>query len=77
MSTFGKIDEYVEESGDWTEYIERMGHFFLANGMMSDDDKKRVVLRSSCGSHTYSLFRSLVAPKKPGEKKLTKSLFRL
>ena len=51
MSTFGKIDEYVQESEDWTEYIERMGHFFLANGI-NDDDKKRAILLSSCGSRT-------------------------
>ena len=67
MSTFGKIDEYVQESEVWIECIERMGHFFLVDGI-NDDDKKRAILLSSCGSRTYSLFRSLVAPKQPGEK---------
>ena len=63
MSTFGKIDEHVQESEDWIEYTERMGHFFVANGII-DDDKKRAI----CGSRTYSLFRGLIVPKKPGEK---------
>ena len=67
MSTFGKVDEYVQESEDWIEYVERMRHFFMANGII-DDDKKRAILLSSCGSSTYSLFPSLVAPKNPGEK---------
>ena len=75
MSTFGKIDEYVQESEDWIEYVERMEHFFLANGII-DDDKKRAILLSSCRSRTYSLFRSLIAPKNQ-VKKLTKSLLRL
>ena len=61
MSTFGKIDEYVQESEDWIEHVERIGHFFLTNGVI-DDDKESAVLLSSCGSRTYSLFRSLVAP---------------
>ena len=64
MNTFGKIGEYVQES-----------HFFPANGII-DDDKKRAILLSSCGSRTYSLFRSLVAPKNQ-VKKLTESLLRL
>ena len=36
--------------------------FFLANSIdIKDDNKKKAVLLSPCGSDTYKLFRSLVA----------------
>lgn len=28
MATFGTISEFVEGTEDWTEYVERLGHFF-------------------------------------------------
>ena len=30
MATYGRIDEY-DETEEWTQYVERMSHFFKAN----------------------------------------------
>ena len=40
-ATFGRIGEFEPEKEDWTSYVERLGHFFHANGI-DDDDKKRL-----------------------------------
>lgn len=40
MATFGTIGEFVEGNEDWTEYEERLGHFFNANGI-TEEAKKR------------------------------------
>ena len=48
------------------EYMERMEHFFQANGI-EEQPKKKAILLSSCGAKTYTLFRSLLAPQKPGD----------
>ena len=44
-----------------------MEHFFGANDIEAEP-KKKAILLSSCGTKTYSLIRSLVAPSKPGTK---------
>ncbi|XP_048860100.1 uncharacterized protein LOC125746627 isoform X3 [Brienomyrus brachyistius] len=66
MTTFGTVGEFVEGTEDWTEYEERLGHFFSANGI-SDGDRKRSILLSACGAKTYKLIRNLATPRKPGE----------
>ncbi len=64
---FGRIDEFDEDKEDWSQYVERLGHFFTANGV-EDDGKKRSILLSVMGASPYKLLRSLVAPSKPGDK---------
>ncbi|XP_048105239.1 uncharacterized protein LOC125298505 isoform X2 [Alosa alosa] len=66
MATFGTIGEFVEGDEDWTEYEERLGHFFAAN-RIAEEARKRSVLQSVCGAKTYKLMRNLATPKKPGE----------
>ena len=36
-ATFGRIGEFEPKKEDWTSYVERIDHFFHANGI--DDDK--------------------------------------
>nr|XP_023665672.1 LOW QUALITY PROTEIN: uncharacterized protein K02A2.6-like [Paramormyrops kingsleyae] len=68
MATFGTVGEFVEGDEDWTEYEERLGHFFDANGIREEDEaKKRSILLSVCGAKTYKLIRNLATPRKPGE----------
>ena len=43
MAFFGAVGEYVEGEEDWSQYVERLGHFFGANGV-NDASKKRSVL---------------------------------
>lgn len=66
MATFGTIGEFREDEGSWSQYIERMGHYFDANSIV-DGGRKRSILLSVCGASTYKLMSSLTAPRKPGE----------
>eukprot|EP00731_Ephydatia_muelleri_P017107 Em0010g205a len=59
--------EYVEGEEDWSQYVERLGHFFGANGV-SDASKKRSVLLSTIGPKVYQTLASLVAPETLGGK---------
>ena len=47
--------------------MERMEHFFIANGIDSAEQKRAVFL-SVIGPSTYKTLRNLVSPEKPGEK---------
>ena len=65
--TLGSVDEFDGTKDDWLQYIERLEHFFAANGI-DDAAKKRAVLLSVVGAATYKILRSIVSPSKPGEK---------
>ena len=67
IAMLGKVEEFDGTKEDWSQYVERMDHFFLANGI-AEADKKRAVFLSVVGLSTYRIIRNLVAPKKPGEK---------
>ncbi|XP_071491519.1 uncharacterized protein [Diadema antillarum] len=66
MATFGSIGEFNDKDGSWTQYVERMSHYFAANDI-SDGGKQRSILLSVCGASMYNLISSLCAPSKPGE----------
>ena len=65
--TLGRVDEFDGTKDGWLQYIERLEHFFAANGI-DDAAKKRAVLLSVVGAVTYKILRSIVSPSKPGEK---------
>ena len=68
MPSFGRLNEFGLERGeDWSQYIERMEHYFVANDI-NDAEKKKAILLSACGGATYKLMCDLLAPAKPGEK---------
>ena len=62
----GSPGEFNADDDEWIEYMERLEHFFKANSI-EDEDRKKSILLSSCGSKTYKLFRNLLAPMKPGD----------
>ena len=66
-TVFGKVDEFDATKEEWTQYVERLEHFFVANDI-ADAGKKRAVLLSVVGASTYALLWNLVSPAKPGEK---------
>lgn len=66
MATYGKIGEFIESEETWTQYIERLEQYFLANDL-EDASKQRAILLSVCGSKTYALARDLLQPAKPAE----------
>ena len=68
MPSFGKLKEFGLEGGeDWSQYIERIEHYFVANDI-DDEGKKRAILLSACGGSTYKLMCDVLAPVKPGTK---------
>ena len=71
MATYGKIGEFKESEETWTQYVERLEQYFLANEV-TDATKKRAILLSVCGSKTYALARDLLQPAKPAETTLKK-----
>ena len=62
----GSPGEFNADNDEWIECMERLEHFFNANGI-ADENRKKSILLSSCGSKTYKLFRNLLAPTKPGD----------
>ena len=66
MATYGKIGEFKESEESWTQYVERLEQYFLANEV-EDVGKRRAILLSVCGSKTYALARDLLQPGKPAE----------
>ena len=67
MATLGKVDEFDANKEEWSQYEERLSHFFLANGI-DDAEKKRAVLLSVIGPVMYKVLRNLLALMKPSEK---------
>ena len=68
--TLGRVDEFDGDKGDWQQYVERLEHFFVANGI-DGAEKKRAVFLSVIGSSTYKTLRNLLSPNKPGEQSYT------
>ena len=63
--TLGRVEEFDGNRNDWPEYVERVEHFFLANGIDSAE-KKRAVFLSVIGPSTYKTLRNLVSPREAG-----------
>ena len=61
FTLIGTPKEFEYTADNWIEYIERLEHFFDANGI-AEKAKKKSILLSSCGNKTYKLFRNLLAP---------------
>ena len=60
---FGKIGEFDEKQEEWTQYVERLDHFYAANEI-DNTDKKRAILLTIIGPTAYKLLRNFVAPAK-------------
>ena len=69
MALLGSVGPFDRETDDWKSYWGRLQQFFVANEI-SDKVKQRAVFLSVCGSATYQLIRSLVAPGNPADKEL-------
>ena len=62
----GHVSEFDQENGVWTEYKERLEHYFEAN-YITDEVRKKHVLLAVVGGKTYKLLRSLCKPSLPGD----------
>lgn len=50
-AVFGKIDSFEEGKETWEHYCERLGHYFIANGIGDTeeaDKKKEAVFFAQC-----------------------------
>ena len=63
MALHGTLPEFSGK--DWSYYVDRMGFYFEANDI--DIRKRRAILLSVVGNETYTMLRSLSAPREPGE----------
>ena len=63
---YGQISEINPDQDNWDNYVERLNFFFVANGI-TDANKKRAIMLSSCGAVTYKLFKGLTAPSKTSD----------
>ena len=62
MATHGSLTAFnLDGKESWTNYTERLGHYFAAN-KITDAGQKRAILHSVCGPKTYKLIKSLADP---------------
>ena len=52
--TLGTVEEFDGNVEEWQQYVERLGHFFAANGI-TETEKMRAVFLSLIGPATYKI----------------------
>ena len=58
---YGAIAAFDSTKESWTNYVERLSFYFIANDIAEDaDGKRKAILLSVCGHETYQLIRNLV-----------------
>ena len=62
----GFVAAFDPNQEDWSEYTERLEHYFTANEIDSEE-KRRAILLNAVGASTYRLIRTLVSPAKVTE----------
>ena len=60
-SIHGHLPMFSGSAAEWDVFAEQLTYYFVANGI-DDADKKRAILLSACGTITYKLLETLVAP---------------
>ena len=66
-ATLEKVEKFDAGCEEWSQYVERLGHFFAANGIDTAEKKKSAFL-AVIGPPVYKQLRNLVSPEKPGDK---------
>ena len=56
MATYGTVAEFRESEETWTQYVERLEQYFLANDV-KDAKIQQAILLSVWGSNIYALVR--------------------
>ena len=59
----GAVVAFDPANDDWSEYVERLEHYFTANDIV-EGEKQSAILLNAVGASTYRLVRSLVSPSK-------------
>ena len=68
-SLYGTVGPFNDEEETWTQYVERLEQYFIANEV-EDDKKQRAIFLIVCGPKTYALLRDLLQPQKPSATEL-------
>ena len=67
MPVHGRVESFDPATDDWSTYVERLEHYFIANDITMEA-KHHSTLLTVAGPEVYSLACNLVAPDKPGDK---------
>ncbi len=67
MATYLSVPEFNSTKCTWEEWCEIIEHALVASGI-TNNNKRRNALLSSCGTETYQLIRAVVQPDKPADK---------
>ena len=64
LPLLGHIEQFDSAVEQWTQYVERLEQFFVANDVIGDDKavKRRATFLLVVGRDAYNLLRSLKAP---------------
>ena len=66
LGLLGSVSVFVRSQEKWSEYAERLVHYFIANDI-AGEDKRRAILLNAVGPGTYRLLKTLASPKKVDE----------
>ena len=61
MASYVRLPECSGSASEWDVFAEQLSFYFTANGI-TDAGKQRAILLSACGTTTYKLLKTLVAP---------------
>ena len=59
----GTVGAFTSTQEEWSEYAERLVHYFVANDIEAEE-KRRAILLTAIGPGTYRLIKTLASPKK-------------
>ena len=57
----GFVVPFDTSQEEWSEYAERLGHYFIANDIKGEE-KRRAILLNAVGASTYRLLKTLASP---------------
>ena len=63
----GKTTQFNPKQEEWTQYVERLEHFLVANDHTTPAQKKAILL-TAIGPAACKILSSLVSPDMPGDK---------
>ena len=61
MASLGHLPEFTGSAAEWNAFAEQLSFYFTVNGI-TNEEKQWAILVSACGTTTYKLFKTLVAP---------------
>ena len=66
VGLYGMVGVFDPEMEEWSEYTEKLVHYFHANDIVADD-KRRAILLTFVGPTVYHLLRTLASLRKLDE----------